>query len=155
MSYVNPENSSQEIKLSSQFTRFFLDSIHSITSTTKLSEFVDLIKFKAKLRSNYINLNDVQYFEDKIRTCYLSFEESKVVKNDIEQYSGNNGLNIAKDDEFLNFIEDEIQDINHVKQIEEETSNIGYKIPLTYEEVIRIIEATVVNFAGSFDEMVE
>lgn len=155
MSYVNPENSSQEIKLSSQFTRFFLDSIHSITSTTKLSEFVDLIKFKAKLRSNYINLNDVQYFEDKIRTCYLSFEESKVVKNDIEQYSGNNGLNIAKDDEFLNFIEDEIQDINHVKKIEEETSNIGYKISLTYEEVIRIIEATVVNFAGSFDEMVE
>lgn len=79
---LNPMNvvNSQEIKLSSKFTRFLLDSIHSITPRTKLNEFVDIINskgnadFKAKLRSNNPTI-PVSFFLQAPLFKYINYAE--------------------------------------------------------------------------------
>lgn len=68
-----------ELNLSSQFTRFFLDSIHDIQPTTKINEFVDIINskgnigFKAKLKSN--NPRRISIFLQAPRYKYINYTE--------------------------------------------------------------------------------
>lgn len=119
-SFVDPENRSQEIKLSLKFTRLFLDSIHSITPKTKLSEFVDFINFKwnvginARLRSSNPSILVSYFLHAPLfkNINYTDHVDSYILENEIHssfpfERSTEPNSNFEESEEIVYFNEEE------------------------------------------------
>lgn len=181
---VTKEDQKQNIILSSQFTRFFLDSIHSITPAMSLNQFVDLINskgnvgFKAKLQSNnpiipisiflqaplfkYINYIDLV---DTIKPEEVTYfgNEAQVSYLCVEEEDKLAKHDFTdKDDNFFESDESDFATDEYFLELSDEGKEekdyeqlMRQKIHLKDKETKQIIDATIVKFASSYESLRE